>query len=363
MAAQLTRHQRLARQSPPVDLSKPCDDSWVKGRHILITGGVGGFGAGFARRWAAAGASVVVGDINSQKGEEMVGILREELGNPNVHFVHCNVADWDSQVRFFKESLKLSPHGGIDAVVANAGIAKPDPLATPGDLGIDEPPRPDFSTTDVNLYGVLYTVHLAMYYLPRNPGSTPSSPDRDPRTTRDRHILLVGSMASLAPICIQPQYGAAKHAVLGLFRSLRTSTFVEGVRINMICPYFVETPILTRSARLLLAGTGLGKVEDVVEAATRLTADSSICGRALCIGPPAKALRAEDGQLIPVAGDGADGVSGPEIGIWECYADDFEAADAWTKRFVVMLSYIGSAKGWVNWAVDVAKALFGGWGR
>lgn len=92
MAAQLTRHQRLARQSPPVDLSKPCDDSWVKGRHILITGGVGGFGAGFARRWAAAGASVVVGDINSQKGEEMVGILREELGNPNVHFVHCNVA-------------------------------------------------------------------------------------------------------------------------------------------------------------------------------------------------------------------------------------------------------------------------------
>lgn len=354
--------QQMVRQSPPVDLTRPCDDSWVKGRHVLITGGVGGFGAGFARRWAAAGASVVVGDLNSQKGEELVSTLREELGNPNIHFVRCNVTDWDSQVRFFKESLKLSPHGGIDTVVANAGIAKEDVLANPGDLGIDEPPRPDFSITDVNLYGVLYTVHLAMYYLPRNPGSSPSSPDRDPSITRDRHILLVGSMASLAPISMQPQYGAAKHGVLGLFRSLRTSTFVEGVRINMICPYFVETPIVVRPARLLLAGSGLGKVEDVVEAATRFTADSSICGRALCIGPPAKAMRSEDGQLlIPAVGDDANSASGPETGIWECYADDFEMVEAWTRRWVVLLKYIETVKGWVGWGKDVARALFGGW--
>lgn len=246
--------------------------------------------------------------------------------------------------------------------MANAGIAKEDVLANPGDLGIDEPPRPDFSITDVNLYGVLYTVHLAMYYLPRNPGSSPSSPDRDPSITRDRHILLVGSMASLAPISMQPQYGAAKHGVLGLFRSLRTSTFVEGVRINMICPYFVETPIVVRPARLLLAGSGLGKVEDVVEAATRFTADSSICGRALCIGPPAKAMRSEDGQLlIPAVGDDANSASGPETGIWECYADDFEMVEAWTRRWVVLLKYIETVKGWVGWGKDVARALFGGW--
>lgn len=91
MAAHLDPFQQMVRQSPPVDLTRPCDDSWVKGRHVLITGGVGGFGAGFARRWAAAGASVVVGDLNSQKGEELVSTLREELGNPNIHFVHCNV--------------------------------------------------------------------------------------------------------------------------------------------------------------------------------------------------------------------------------------------------------------------------------
>ncbi|GME38687.1 Short-chain dehydrogenase/reductase SDR [Neofusicoccum parvum] len=362
MTYQPNATQQIARQSPPVDLTRPCHDSWVKGRHILITGGASGFGAGFARRWAAAGASVVIGDVNSQNGEKLVHDLREQLGNPNVHFVRCDVTDWDSQVRFFKEAIKLSPHGGIDTVVANAGIAKEDCLAKPGDLGIDEPPRPDFQITDVNLYGVLYTVHLAMYYLPRNPGSTPSTPDRDPTTTRDRHILLIGSMASLAPICIQPQYSAAKHGVLGVFRSLRTSTFVEGVRINMLCPYFIETPILTRPARVLLAGSGLGRVEDVVEAATRFTADSSICGRALCIGPPAKAMRAADGQLIPVFGDDAQDKSGPETGIWEVYGDDFEAVEAWTRRWVELLWYIEAAKGWVGWGKDMIRAIFGGRG-
>ncbi|KAL1635940.1 hypothetical protein SLS58_009991 [Diplodia intermedia] len=362
MASELNPIQRRIKQSPPIDITKPCSDSWVKGRHILITGGVGGFGAGFAARWAAAGASIVVGDINVQKGEAFVRELREELGSPNIHFVHCNVTEWDSQAAFFKEALKLSPHGGIDAVVANAGIAKADDLANPHALSTDEPQRPDLAVTDVNLYGVLYTVHLAMFYLPRNPGSAPSSPDRDPdNTTRDRHILLVGSMASLAPIAVQPQYGAAKHGVLGLFRSLRSTTFTHGVRINMICPYFVETSILSRPARLLLAGTGLGQVGDVVEAATRLTADASICGRALCIGPPAKSVRDENGVLIPAVGEDAGSADGPETGIWECYAEDFEQVEAWTRRWVAIFSYIEAAKGWAGWGKDILRAVFGGW--
>ncbi|OJD38995.1 short chain dehydrogenase [Diplodia corticola] len=361
MAAALNPTQQRIRQSPPVDITKPCSDAWVKGRHILITGGVGGFGAGFAARWAAAGASVVVGDINVQKGEDLVKGLREELGSPNIHFVRCNVTEWDSQVAFFKEALKLSPHGGIDVVVANAGIAKKDDLANLHALPTDEPQRPDLAVTDVNLYGVLYTVHLAMFYLPRNPGSVPSSPDRDPQSiTRDRHLLLVGSMASLAPIAAQPQYGAAKHGVLGLFRSLRSTTFAHGVRINMICPYFVETPILIRSARVLLAGTGLGQVGHVIEAATRLTADATICGRALSIGPPAKSMRDENGVLIPAVGEDAEGADGPETGIWECYADDFELVEAWTRRWVAIFSYIEAARGWVGWAKDILKAVFGG---
>ncbi|KAF2138531.1 uncharacterized protein K452DRAFT_328721 [Aplosporella prunicola CBS 121167] len=352
--------QQTIRQSPPVDLSRPYDARWLHDRHILITGGASGFGAGFVRRWAASGASVVLGDVDADKGEQLASSLRQELGNANIHFVHCDVTDWQSQVNLFKQAVKLSPHGGIDTVVANAGIAGADQLVTPGDMSADEPPEPNLKVTDVNFYGVLYTTHLAFYYLPRNPGSSPSDPNTDPsNTTRDRHLLLLGSMASLAPIAILPQYGAAKHAVLGLFRSLRTSSFVQGVRVNMILPYFVDTPMLSGVAKTILAGNGLGKADDVVDAGTRFTADSSICGRALVVGPPVKAMRTEDGQLRPVVGD--DTADGTETGIWECYADDFEETEVWTRRWVAVLNQLERAIGWSGWAKDMAKTVLSAW--
>ncbi|KAK8167769.1 hypothetical protein IWX90DRAFT_380141 [Phyllosticta citrichinensis] len=356
MEAQGQSVQKTIRQSPPVDLTKPYDAAWVKGKHIVITGGASGFGAAFVQRWASQGASIVIGDIDAEAGEQLVQELRKELGNTNAWFVRCDVTKWQDQVQLFKEAVRLSPHGGIDCVVANAGIAGNDIMQTPGDLSADEPPPPNFKVVDVNLYGVLYTTHLACYWLPRNPGSSPSSPQTDAaKTVRDRHLLLVGSVASLAGIAVQPQYGAAKHAVLGLFRSIRISSFMQGIRVNMLCPYFVATPILIRPAKIMLAGAGLGRVADVVEAGTRFAADASICGRALVIGPPAKAVRAEDGQLVPSLTHEGDG---EETGVWECYADDFAAVDTWTRRWVGLLGYIESARGWIGWAKDMAASYW-----
>ncbi|KAK9318239.1 hypothetical protein V1524DRAFT_405106 [Lipomyces starkeyi] len=70
-------------------------------------------------------------------------------------------------------------------------------------------------------------------------------------------------MASLLPIPQQTLYGAAKHGVLGLFRSLRITAFAKGVRVNMICPYFADTGILTPPGRILPAGAHLAQLEDV----------------------------------------------------------------------------------------------------
>ncbi len=339
-------------QSPYLDLDKAADDAWVKGKTILITGGASGFGAGYFKRWAEAGATVVIGDINIKKGDQLVRDVKKETGNTNLHFFHCDVTDWSSQVQFFKEAVKVSPHGGIDTVVANAGITDPDPkIETPVGLDGPNPPVPKLAVIDVNLTGVLYTTHLALFYLPRNPNSSPSNPDCDPEQThRDRHLLLVSSMAGLCPIPAQTLYAVSKHAVVGLFRNLRSSSFMHGVRVNLICPYFIDTPIITTAGKMLLAGGAVGKPEDVVEAATRFAADPRIAGRAVVVGPKVKVAQDEDGGMELVE---KEDEAGENKAIWEIYAHDFEDSDIFTRNVVRVLNRVAEIRGWAGWFSDM----------
>ncbi|KAH8654947.1 hypothetical protein BGZ60DRAFT_151302 [Tricladium varicosporioides] len=351
----------VVRQSPPVDTTEPYDARWVAGKTILITGGASGFGEGMLRKWAENGANIVIGDVNDARGKALVEEVRKATGSQHHHYLHCDVTNWQSQVDFFRDAAKLSPHGSIDGVVANAGVGDgspwlDDPPATVETLA--EPPPPKLQCIQVNLIGVMYTAHLAMHYLPKKPSAdkVPASLGPGPYTP-DAHLLLVGSVASLAPLPTQIQYAASKHGVLGIFRSMRSTSFQRGVRVNMICPYFIDTPILPAAARVLLAGGAMGKPEDVVDAATRLMADSRIVGRALAIGPKVNI----DGEWQLV-----NNKTGKETAIWETYADDFEEVDAFTSRLIRMLNQVERARGWGGWAKDMVLAIaypFRSWWR
>jgi NAD(P)-dependent dehydrogenase (short-subunit alcohol dehydrogenase family) len=183
------------RQSPPIDTSEPYDPAWVAGRTILITGGASGFGEGFFRKWAAHGANIIIGDINDKRGEAIVEEVRESTGNKNHHYIHCNVTDWQSQVDFFHKAIKLSVHGGIDAVVTNAGvIEKGARFEKPEGLDAEAPPKPNLLCFDVNMTGVLYTAHLALFYLPRNPRSQNPSLSNIPAANTPGKSLLYCSI-------------------------------------------------------------------------------------------------------------------------------------------------------------------------
>ena len=188
----------LRGQSPALVFPAVYDESWIQGKTILITGGASGFGEAFVRKWAATGACIVFGDVNVAKAETLVGELRNKAGY-NVHFVHCDVTSWTAQVNLFKKAICLSPHGGIDSVVVNAGIADNKVQFEIPDLDVNDPLPPRMDVMNVTLIGAMYTTHLALFYLSRNPGSSPASAESIPGDTkRDRHILLIGSVSLIS---------------------------------------------------------------------------------------------------------------------------------------------------------------------
>ena len=254
----------------------------------------------------------------------------------------------------FKSAVRVSPHAGIDCVVANAGIVDTEgKFELPQGLDGKDPPPPSLKVIDVNLTGVLYTTHLALFFLSHNPGSQPASPTANAaEIQRDRHILLIGSTASLAPIPAQALYTVSKHAVIGLYRSLRSTSFLHGIRANMLCPYYVETPLLSLASRLALAGIPKAKLEDVIGAATRFVADPRIAGRAVVIGPTMKVQQDSEGQW-----ELAEGPNVEEKGVLEVFVNDFDEAEPSTRKIVALINSAAEKRGWSGWLVDVIGAF------
>ncbi|KAF8249737.1 NAD(P)-binding protein [Wilcoxina mikolae CBS 423.85] len=307
---------------PSLDTAAKLDN--VKGNTVLITGGASGLGEAMFERFARHGANVIIADLNTAKGEALVARLRKETGNDNHYFVHCNVTSYDSQRHLFTTALSLSPTRTINTVIANAGVGMVgDFTALPSDLDTD-PLEPDLTTLDVNITGVVYTTKLAFHHFRRNaPGE-------------DRHLLLVGSMASIASSPgILGLYTASKHAILGWFRCLYMYPGPDAldVRINLICPYFVATPILPPTARVLLSGLPMALAEDVVEAAARLVCEKGASGRCLGIAPR---------------------TSG---GVMEIDTEDMHAIEPFSRRLMAALNEQARVSGFVKWVAGVASLI------
>ncbi|MFD2419813.1 SDR family NAD(P)-dependent oxidoreductase [Amycolatopsis pigmentata] len=178
----------------------------------LITGAASGIGAAVARRCAARGMRVVIADRNERGGRSVA----DETGG---RFVAVDVGVPEANNRAV--SMVMRELGRLDVAVLNAGI--------PGRCTLtDFTPDRYRQTMRTNLDGVVYGVHAVMAPMRRQGGGS---------------IVVMASMAGLTG---SPDlfYATAKHAVLGLVRSAATPLASAGIRINALCPGFVDTPIL-----------------------------------------------------------------------------------------------------------------------
>ena len=225
-------------------------DLELVGRVAFVTGGGSGLGAAFCRRLAADGAHVIVNDL----APEAAGAVAAEIGGTAAAFDVTDAADFDAAI-----DTAVALHGKIDILVNNAGIAPvPDPTRTDQAMAnqmlrmegrVDElvPLDATAGLSDaewdrmirVHLYGTFHGVRAALRHM------TPA---------RSGSIVNIGSVLGLRPMAGSPHYSAAKAAIIALTKSVGQEVAPFGVRVNAVCPGWVDTPLLAPMDPLMMAG-------------------------------------------------------------------------------------------------------------
>jgi NAD(P)-dependent dehydrogenase (short-subunit alcohol dehydrogenase family) len=202
----------------------------LAGRVAIVTGGAAGIGRAIAERLTAEGATVVMADVDAE-----AGAFRADM----------SVAD-DVRALF---ANTLAEHGRLDVLVNNAG----------GVFGTWQ------MTVDVNLSGLMLATQLAVEAM-------------DGEGT----IVNVSSVAALGNTRYSsPDYAAAKAAVVRFTTAVGE---VDGVRVNCVCPDWVDTPavqsdLATMSTEERAAVPPLVPAEEIAEIALDLIQDDSAAGR------------------------------------------------------------------------------------
>jgi dihydroanticapsin dehydrogenase len=197
----------------------------LAGRRALLVGAATGIGRATAVRLAAEGADVVIADINTEAGPVTAGEARRpagdaggQTGGGRAWFLPVDVADEDSVREMVGEAARLL--GGLDTVVNCAGILHMGPVDT-------LPARLWARTFEVNVLGQFLVVKYAVPHLRAGPGGA------------------IVNMASAAGIKSGPgetAYSASKGAIIAFSRTLAGELAPDGIRVNAMCPGFVDTP-------------------------------------------------------------------------------------------------------------------------
>jgi NAD(P)-dependent dehydrogenase (short-subunit alcohol dehydrogenase family) len=239
-----------------------------------VTGGGRGIGRAIASQLAHAGATVTV------LGRNRV-TLDEAVAAEDAHF--AEVADVADQAAIGAAIAKAAARQPIDILIANAGIAESAPFVK-SDAALFK------RMIDVNLMGVVHSVQAALPSMRKQPYG---------------RIVAVASTAGLKGYAYVSAYSAAKHAVVGLVRSLALELTSTGITVNAVCPGFTDTDLVAGSVENIMKKTGRSREQAIAELAkhnpqARLITPKEVADTVLWLcGEGASAVT---GQAIAVAG-------------------------------------------------------------
>ena len=192
----------------------------MSGKITLVTGAGGGIGAGIAEVFAEAGSKVYIADLNVAAAEACSSALNEK--GYLTEFIRVDVTSMES-IKSMVDRVILE-EGRIDNLVTCTGImySKPFMETTSEELQ---------KTLDINLISTNNTCQEVLkHMIPRGYG----------------RILNVASASSRKGSALCTHYSTSKFAVVGLTQGLALTTAKLGIRVNAVCPGFVETQIFRK---------------------------------------------------------------------------------------------------------------------
>jgi 3-hydroxybutyrate dehydrogenase len=242
--------------------------------HAVVTGGGRGIGRAIASALVQAGATVTVLGRNR-------ATLEEAVAAGAAHF--SGVADVADQAAVFAAIAEAARRQPIDILIANAGVAESAPFVK-SDAALFR------RMMDVDYMGVVHAIQAVL----------PAMKDRP-----YGRIVAIASTAGLKGYAYASAYSAAKHAVIGLVRSLALELASTRVTVNAVCPGFTDTDLLAGSIDNIMKKTGRSHDQAVADLSRynpqgRLVSPSEVADAVLWVC--GKGAGAITGQAIAVAG-------------------------------------------------------------
>jgi len=228
----------------------------LDGKVAVVTGGASGIGLATVKRMAAENAKVLLADYAKQ-GAEVATAMKAE--GYDVEFCHVDVSNEEQVAAMVARAVEL--WGRLDIIVANAGI---------GSLGkADELTAQAWNQViGINLTGVFFCAKHAIAAMRKSGGGS---------------IINTASILGHVGFPGATAYAAAKAGVVNLTRTMAVDYAKEKIRVNAICPGFIETPMvqngLTADQLQWIAGLHpmgrLGKPEEIANAILFLASDEA----------------------------------------------------------------------------------------